>query len=367
MMRRFLICLLLFVLLILICESPGAVSTSAQESNPAAESESALNVIVALQGQVSLKRSGWGNYAPAVFGTPLRRGDLLRVGESSQAKVVCSGLTVSDIARGISGVPCAGAKPLLRYRGDLVISTRGYGSVSFPVVISPRKTRLLNPHPSLRWTPVDGARSYTVIVRGNDLNWSTEVRAKTGLDYPENAPALKAGSAYKLIVIANSGRQSDEEAEPGLGFSVLTPDEAKEVVRDEQKIRQLGLPDEPTRLLVVYLYVARGLNAEAIDKLEGMSQLLQEPGPARLLGDLYLAVGLSRAAERRYLLALELSKKANDVEGQALGHEALGRIYEALGNKDHVARHLKSALEFYKKLGDQRSVEQIEKRLAGWQ
>ncbi|HKA22875.1 MAG TPA: hypothetical protein VKN18_31685 [Blastocatellia bacterium] len=367
MIRRLLIYVLLLALPNCIGGDGWAVSTKAQEPDAsAAYVDSGLHVIVAVQGHVGVKRRGWSNYAPAMFGTSLRRGDLLRLEELSHVKVVCAGLTISDATRGISGVPCPAAKPVLRYRGDLAIQTRGYKSVSFPVVISPRRTKLLNQHPTLRWTPIEGATNYRVIVRGGDLNWSTEVDSNTRLVYPENAPGLKARDAYKLIVIANNGRRSDEEAEPGLGFTVLTADEAKEVRRDEQRIRELGLPDVPTRLLIVYLYTAHGLYAESIDRLEELSQPLQEPAPARLLGDLYLAVGLSRAAETRYLLALELSKKANDVEGQALGHEALGRIYESLGNRDQVTKHLKSALESFKQVGDQRTVAQIEERLAMW-
>jgi len=366
MRGRFLVYSVLLVLLGCLGGGVWTVPTKAQAPGASAESDSALHVIVAVQGQVGVKRRGWSSYAPAMFGTSLRRGDLLRLEESSQAKVVCAGLTVSDAPRGIGGVPCPPVKPVLIYRGSSTISTRSYGSVAFPVVVSPRKTKLLDLHPILRWTPVGGATTYRVIVRGGDLSWSTEVRSRTEFVYPENAPALKARDAYKLIVVANNGRRSDEESEPGLGFTVLLPDEAKEVRREEQRIRALGLPDVPTRFLIVCLYATHGLNAEAIERLKELSQSLNEPAPARLLGDLYLAVGLSRHAEECYLLALKLSENANDEEGQELAHKALGEIYEALGNRNSVIQHLKSALELSKKLGDQETARRIEEHLARW-
>ncbi len=364
MTGRFLIRAALLVALALIGgEWPGF--TRAQQPDASAEGDG-LHVIVAVQGQVSVKRKGWSNYAPATFGTSLRRGDLLRLDSSSQAKVVCAGLTVHDAPSGrTGGVPCPSARPVLNYQGSSALSTRSYWSATFPVIVSPRKTKLLNPRPTLRWTPVQGATSYQIIVRGPELNWSAEVRSKTEMVYPDNAPAFKAENDYKLIVVAN-GRQSDLEEYPGLGFSTLRSDKAKEVRREEQRIRQLGLPDAPTRFLIAHLYATYGLNAEAIEQLEELSRTIKEPAAARLLGDLYSSIGLSRHAEERYLLALNLSEKANDEEGRGLAHKALGGIYEALGIKNQGVRHLKAALELSQKLGDQAMVGEIERLLAKW-
>ncbi len=342
--------------------SEGGVPAQAQESGAIADSSGAMNLVVSVKGQLEVKRKGWSQFAPALFGTSLRRGDLLRLGGgSSEAKVVCSGLTVHDVSSGVGGVPCVAARPVLRYHDDSTISPRGYESVSFPMVISPRKTKLLNPRPTLRWSPVEGVTRYRVIVRGIDVVWSGDV-GSTKLVYPDTAPSLDPRNSYKLIVIAN-GRQSDEESAPGLGFRVVEPREAKEIREEEKKIRELGLSDMATQFLVVHLYATHGLNAEAIEQLEGLSKGLDEPAAVRMLGDLYVAVGLCRQAEGRYLLALELSKKANDEEGEALAHKALGAIYESLGNRDHVVQHFKSAVELFNRLGAREAVTEIEAHL----
>src|SRR6202022_1074344 len=116
----------------------------------------AVNLAVVIEGQVSVKRRGWTNYAPVVFAKSLPRGDPLPLDDSSHRKVVCSDLTLHDILPGIVGVPCEGTQPLLRRPdGSLINATRSWPSDgSFPMVLSPRKTRLLSPHPVLRWTPV---------------------------------------------------------------------------------------------------------------------------------------------------------------------------------------------------------------------
>jgi tetratricopeptide (TPR) repeat protein len=120
-------------------------------------------------------------------------------------------------------------------------------------------------------------------------------------------------------------------------------------------------------LLIAHLYAAYDLNAEAIEQLEGIPETLQEPAPARLLGALYMAIGLSRHAEKHYLRALEISKKVNDEEGQALAHKALGRIYDdALGNRNAAIQHLGSALKWYKQLGDLQTAREIEEEQVKW-
>jgi hypothetical protein len=369
MTKRFLTCAALFLALEAAGGGGKAVPARAQTPDANARNDIGLHMIVALQGQVAIKRKGWSAFVSARLGTTLQRGDLLRLEGASQAKVVCADLTISDAPRELSGVPCPATRPILIYLGDKVTVTRGYGEGDFPRVLAPRKTKLLNPRPTLRWTPIAGATQYKVMVRGQNARsqnpyWNAYVPSGAKLDYPAGAPPLEADTDYKLIVSAG-GRQSDEEAEPGLGFALLKSDKAKDVRDAEKKIHALGLPDAPTRLLIAYLYSAYDLNAEAIEQLEGVSESLQEPAPARLLGALYLAIGLSRQAEKYYLRALEFSRKVNDEEGQAIAHKELGRIYdEALGARNDAARHFESALILYKNLGDQQTAGRIEEKLA---
>src|SRR6202165_2783834 len=144
------------VLLLLLQFSPSWLLLQARLVGAENDGSQAVNLAVFIEGQVSVKRKGWTSYAPVVFGTSLRIGDLLHLGESSRAKVVCSDLTLRDISPGIVGVPCEGAKPLLRRPdGSMINATRSLPSDgSFPLVISPRMTKLLSPYPVLRWTPV---------------------------------------------------------------------------------------------------------------------------------------------------------------------------------------------------------------------
>jgi hypothetical protein len=325
-----------------------------------------VNLAVFIQGQLSVKRKGWTSYAPVVFGTNLRSGDLLRLDDSSRAKIVCSDLTLREISPGIVGVPCEEAQPLLRRAdGSLINATRSWpGDGPYPIVLSPRRTKLLSQHPVLRWTAVEGASTYLVTVRGRDLYWSSRVQSATELKYPDNAPPLVVGVDYKLIV-QTADQSSSAEPGLGLGFSIISAKEKKIVQDEEKQIESLGLPPGPTQFLIAHLYASHDLNAEAIKRLEGISDTFKVPAVARLLGDLYLNIGLLRQAETSYLSSLNLSIEAKDEEGQMLDHLALARIYEqALGNVKSANEQLDATLAIANKLGDDYTANEVGKRLA---
>ena len=318
-------------------------------------------LIVGVQGDAAVKRAGWRDYAPALFGAPLRRGDLLRLGSAGSATVACADLKLATVEGGVSGYPCQTApKTPLVYEGTLLNPTRGDGgSGDTPLVISPRKTKLLNPRPVLRWQPVPGAKTYKVSLQG--ANWATEVSGASELPYPDSAPALQPGVTYRLVVMAGD-RSSSEEPGAGLGFSVLGAEEAKAVKEAEAKIRALGLAETATALLIANVYATNGLYAEAIEGLERLRGT-QEPAVLRLLGDLYISTGLNRLAEERYAAALARSEALNDIEGQAQAQHALGRIYEALGNPAEARRHLSDALALYDRLGEAKKAAEAKAQL----
>ena len=318
-------------------------------------------LIVGVQGDAAVKRAGWRDYAPALFGAPLRRGDLLRLGSAGSATVACADLKLATVEGGVSGYPCQTApRTPLVYEGTLLNPTRGDGvSGDAPLVISPRKTKLLNPRPVLRWQPMPGAKSYKLSLQGT--NWTTEVSGASELPYPDSAPALQPGVTYRLVVTAGD-RSSSEEPGAGFGFSVLGAAEAKAVKEAEAKIRALGLTETATALLIANVYATNGLYAEAIEGLERLPGP-QEPAVLRLLGDLYISTGLNRLAEERYAAALARSEALNDIEGQARAQHALGRIYDALGNPAEARRHLSDALALYDRLGDAKKATEVKAQL----
>jgi hypothetical protein len=325
-----------------------------------------VNLVVQIDGQLKVKRPGRAVYSPVVFGTNLQAGDLLDLGKSSSAMVVCSDLTLHTVRSGIAALPCSAARIVLKGKdGSSINPTRSWPTDdSFPVVLSPRKTKLITANPTLRWTPVKGATAYKVIVRGETLQWSTSVTSGTEVVYPQKAPKLDTGINYKLIVVANEGHSADEPG-LGLGFSLLDSKDRKAVLQQQMQVENLRLPEGPTQFLIAHLYADHDLYAEAIERLERVSKNFNMAAVKRLLGDLYMDIGLPRQAEGNYLNSLDLAMSENDDEGQMLVHQALAHIYGyALGNKEMASQHLYTMLELARKVGDNSAANQVEKQLA---
>lgn len=327
--------------------------------------EGSMHLAVSVEGQVAVKHKGWTSYAPVVFGTYLHPGDLLRIAENSRARIVCSDLTLHDVPAGMAGVPCQKSRPLLKRPGGSIIHTPRSSppAGSFPQVLSPRRTKLLSVTPVLRWTPVAGVAGYRVIVRGGGFAWAENVRSSTEITYPDSAPQLKPGIDYKLIV--ETGDRTSYEPGFDLGFSILDPKDRQRVQQEENQIKNLSLPDGPTQFLIAHLYATNGLKAEAIEKLESVSQKFKAAAVAALLGDLYASTGLIRQSEASYLNAVELAKNENDEIGLMLVHLALARIYQQeLSNANAAITHFDSALALANRLGDNLTAAEAGEKLA---
>lgn len=376
---------LLFCLACALLVAGGTAASSSAGARAAQAAAEPDGVLVTVRGQASVKRRAWKDYAPATEGAPLNRGDLLRVSNGSEVIVLCADGSRKPIPSGDSGVPCSGGRAerpgilttifITIFKNiSLVGPTRSAKPVDVPLIVSPRRTKLLGGSPILRWTPPAGASSqltYKVSVRsGGKEVWSGEVTRRTELTYPGTGEqALKAGETYRLVVTikgcipaAPGDCNSDKEDEPGRTFTLLRPEEVQRIKGAVAALRALNLEEELTQLLTAKYYVSEGLLAEAIPMMEELSLKSPLPAVEQALGDAYLTTGLVRPAERHYLNALCLARGARDVEGQAVAQSALGVVYTNIGNSGEALSRLQHAKELYTRLGDEAAVEAIRKQ-----
>lgn len=343
------------------------------------QAQSDEHVVTDLQGQVSVKRARRTKFVPAYIGMFVGDDDIFRMDKpGSKASISCADGTPRLVDRTPFTLRCPkpapNVKPVLpeMYRGWITGIVRGGPKVDvFPILVSPRMTRLLNPTPVIRWLPARDATSYKVsVLDGRTEVWSTSVNNATEVQYPHDPKfTLVPGKNYRVI-ISTGIHSSTEDHTPNLGFSLLVPEEAKKVRATEARIRDLHLSDLSTRLLVAELYAnwvipagpnGKALNAEAIEMLLGVPDT-KEPAVARLLGDLYLTIGLTSRAEDSYLHALKLSQSAGDLEGEAQTQHALGRIFAKTKlNKNEAIQRLQNAKEIYQNLGDASSAAEVDR------
>jgi hypothetical protein len=339
------------------CSPPAP--TSLPETKPG------LNLLIAADGEVLLKRDGWNGFHLVSFGAVLNRGDQLQPAANARVVVLCENLTTwtvpsgspSGLNNGCPQVP----EPALVSAGGLIANTRGGTDPLIPYIISPRSTKLLDPMPTLRWNAATGANTYTLRIRGTD--WQEQVEA-TEFKYPGD-PALQPGTDYLLIVEADNGKSSKDEGLPNLGFSLMAQEDANRVRADAARIDALNLSAEAKAFALAQLYSGHQLYAEAIELLENSGPANDESTNVyRALGELYQQVGLLMQAESHYLRAVETAEAVGDLESGTSAKAKLGEVYTTLGNKSEARDWLVQAETGYESLGDSQRAGEIAGALA---
>ena len=324
------------------------------------------HLIVAVDGQATLKRSHWQIENPLTFGTEVVVGDLIHLlGESAQVKVLCADLSLETLSgREFSSVGCSGEAPQLYYEGERLSRLRTSPQLNLPRVLSPRATELLTNRPTFVWQAVPNA-SYTARLKAlpDDVVWEVQTEMNT-LAYPDK-PALKPGVSYVLEVAARVGDatySSDDEELPNLGFSLLDDAKARAVREQEKIIRALPLSEEARAFALAHLYASNGLYAEAILQLESINGTKESVD--YLMGKLHETIRLPLHAERYYRQSLQMAHESRDLQRQALSSLALGRLFDIqYNNVAQGAEFYENARENYKTLGDAARAESIERVL----
>jgi hypothetical protein len=359
--KHTLIAMIALSLVVLACGTSNRITPT-----PVAD-EAGLNLLVVVEGDVQLRRQGWTDYHPTTFGTALQGGDLLRVGEDARVVVLCSDFKTWTVPTGApsgltNGCPPP-AEPVLMREGSTIGHTRGGSDPTLPYIISPRTTKLLTSTPLLRWNAAPNATGYTVrVMEGGQIIWETKTTA-TEFPYP-GAPPLQPSKTYLLVVEADTGASSGDEKAVGLGFSLLAKADADRVRASADKLEQVNLTSEAHTFVLAKLYAVAGLNAEAIELLEGLAIGGNEaPNVYRALGELYQQVGLLALAESRYTRALELAKATGDAESTAATQAGLGTVAINLGRNKDARNWLQQAKAGYEALGDTTRSAEIDQQI----
>jgi len=367
MMQQFHFATIIFVLIGSLIGGTYCRTSLAQSGN--GNNATVQGQLAIIEGEVRLKPKGSLETCRVSVGARFRRGDLLEVPPSARAVVVCADATKHELKNGVHGLPCSPSNNqsrVLLFDGAWVKvkPTRGEASTAnIPIIVSPRKTKLLNAYPTLRWTRIVGITNYVVNVRGWNLDWTTSVGSKTEIPYPQDQDKrLIPNVIYKLTVKAGKYSSDDEEA-PDLFFSLLSPEDARIVLTARQKITALGLPEVATKLLVAQLYAESELSSEAIEQLRSLPANRVEPAAAQLLGDLYFNIGLNRLAKEQYLMAVRLADENQETISQARARSSLGHLYEIVGAKGDAIKYWQQAKEMYQRLADTEMVMKGEEAL----
>ncbi|HBB32719.1 MAG TPA: hypothetical protein DDZ80_22065 [Cyanobacteria bacterium UBA8803] len=334
---------------------------------PTPQQKLANGQILQINGNVQIQRSE--RIIHPQTGTLIYPEDKLLTANGAQVLVQCADLSTHSISPGknqtnscpsaTEQTECSPGTYKCPHRGNDIAWREG-----IPYIISPRRTAILTDKPILHWQPVPGAKLYTVSLKGEGVNWTTQV-SDTRIVYP-GEPPLQGGVHYTLIVEADTGVSSlDEPVRPGgLNFSVLDQPQAQRLCDQAAQIAQQPWNELAKTLALINLYGANDLHAEAIATLETLVATGTNLAPIyHQLGDRYFYyLGLIPPAKDYYLKAIALADP-DDLEDQTQLQDSLGQVQVALGNKDEAVRWLTLALKGYQTLGDAQRARELENQL----
>lgn len=321
-----------------------------------------LGTILTATGQVSIKRGGWTNYQPAAVGTSLDNGDLIWPAAGSQVTLQCSNGTKQPVPSGSpSGVANFCSPPQ-----SIDDTTRGYTIAgidpNLPYIISPRRTHLLSPTPTIRWNAVTGANSYRVRVRGGGVDWRTEVPTNQVV-YSGQTP-LQPGQDYLITIITDNGVNSNQDPGMQIGFTILDDSKRANLQADLTELSQQQLGEPAQTLDQAVLYQQYKLRAEAIDILESAISSNQASATVYFnLAGLYEEVRLTQLAINNYLQAFQQASDSSELVTKTEAAAKLAEIYSALKDTPQAQRFLQEAIQGYETLGDSTRMEEFKQKL----
>ena len=290
-------------------------------------------VLAAVKGKVEVVPAATKKSVRAAFGRPLERGDKVAVAAGGTATVFFSDGNVVELAAkstitigGRAETKAAAATGLpgevytqvskfvtagSRQTGLVALSEMRGSDDGAALIVSPRRTTVLETKPELRWRAVSGARGYRIrlaAANGDEL-WLRETTA-LALAWPDGAAPLSPGHEYAWTVDALDG--SKLVRSESIDFRVASDELAASVRANVTRIQESagGAETAAARYLVGSYLAGLGIYEEAAEHFGALcKQTPESPGPHEALGNVFTKVGLMDLAAAEFQQALALAKE----------------------------------------------------------
>jgi hypothetical protein len=332
------------------------------------------NILTFEDAHVEVRRKDSSSFVPVTVGAEVSPGDVVHLkegdagifcGEEQRWKDVPLPLPLGQNA----GVPCGFGRPSrlwpgivsLRLRSSSAASSDSEDSAELLVVLKPRSGWVMNDRPALAWQAIDGASTYTVTLDGDDgVHRSSITTSATELAYPEEWEPLQGeGASYWVIVEASNGITSLDTP----GFSLLSPEESAHVQSVAERLRELPLDETTQNLLLADFYLTHELWTEAMELLEALPEAAQLPAVQQKLGEVYLGMGITGAAQRTYERTLEMAQAGGFLESEASALVGLGRVACIQFDAPQAVQYWTEALALYEQFEYEANAQEVKELL----
>jgi hypothetical protein len=290
-----------------------------------------IHVLARVEGTgIQIKYRDWKGPVPAFPGMLVKRGDLVSSAGKGSVTIVCADLTIRDLDTSVpTGIPCPAPEALLRYDGRTIQSLRSGAIGAFPIVISPRATKLLSARPHLRWTASASATQYDLTLHTGVEAWTASVSNTTETDFPRDWPDLKPGRGYRLTVSAGN-ESSDSENVPFTGFELVQSAVGAQILAHRKQIASLNAPDDVRRLIDGYYLLSAGVYSEALDSIAASPS--KTSALELLEGEIHRRQRLPSEARNDFHRAFDSAAKDRNIAAQIVAAQRLVEVAEWLGD-----------------------------------
>jgi len=278
--------------------------------------------VVALKGSATVTSKAKGT--KAALGRGLERGDKVQVAPGGSVTLFFSDGNVVELGGGssltVSGQLTSSAQKVgpgsnvpaevfTRVSKFVASSNRQSGMVALsamrgaeseaPLIVSPRRSAMLELRPRFVWRHVPGATRYRLAVSTEEGPvWSSEV-SDTTTSYPADATALAPTTDYvwEVEALSDTGPIGPRDES---SFRVLSAGEATQVREHLDGLSKAAGDGTAATLYLSGSYLmGRGLYGEAAEEFEALCKLTPDaPGAHQALGNVYQTMGVNdRAAE----------------------------------------------------------------------
>lgn len=329
----------------------------------------AIDQIVEIRnGRASLQRGN--RRRPAPVGTQILTGDLVFPTRGATVKVRCQDRSFGARTRvfGLADVCPESSHPRFPQSGRGEDDFLAFLEGNFEYA-----AQVADGNPTLRWNPVENAATYRLQMWDcgqGDFNCTSVIWEATVEDtqIPYQGAALEPGRNYRLAV---SAIDDGDRTSSYLTLRRLDQDQLEALQTAAAQLEGAELSTEVNALALtrIYLEVAEpntlppngaGLVLAAIPALEGVTAESATPYLHRLLGDLYLQVGLLEAAQTEYEMTLSFTTWSDDIASRAAAQVGLANIAAAQGERSQAETWLQRSRVNYALLGEDNRKDQVE-------
>lgn len=117
-----------------------------------------------------------------------------------------------------------------------------------------------------------------------------------------------------------------------------------------ERLRELPLDELTQTLLLADLYLKYDLRTEAVELLEALPRAVQVPAVQQRLGEVYLGMGITEAAQQAFSRTLEMARADGFLESEASALTGLGRVACVQFNTQQAEQYWGQAFALYEQI-----------------